>query len=168
MGSIMTKIKQQKAINTFLIEELGKDRGNALLARQEKALAALIEGEEGRSQSQVKTLTQRIFPCLALYKALFEDGFSKDDGYEYTRKYMLNKVARPKHSSTAKMELIPGFYRIYSNVFLKVMRTADLWESTQNMAGHPLTSQSINAFGTRHVWKMTVQSCAACFVMRIM
>ena len=30
------------------------------------------------------------------------------------RKYMLDKVAAKKHASTAKMELVPGFYSIYS------------------------------------------------------
>ena len=29
------------------------------------------------------------------------------------------------------MELVPGFYAIYSNIFLKIMRTTDLQESTQ-------------------------------------
>ena len=29
------------------------------------------------------------------------------------------------------MEKVPGFYGIYSKIFLKIMRTADLQESTQ-------------------------------------
>lgn len=32
---------------------------------------------------------------------------------------MLEKVAAEKHASTAKMEAVPGFYRIYSSVFLR-------------------------------------------------
>ena len=47
------------------------------------------------------------------------------------RKYMLDKVAAKKHASTAKMELIPGFYALYSNITLKIMRTTDLQESEQ-------------------------------------
>lgn len=47
------------------------------------------------------------------------------------RKYIIDKVAAKKHSSTAKMEAVPGFYKIYSSVFLKIMRTTDLQESTQ-------------------------------------
>ena len=47
------------------------------------------------------------------------------------RKYMINRIAAKKHSSTAKMEAVPGFYKIYSSVFLKIMRTTDLQESTQ-------------------------------------
>lgn len=45
---------------------------------------------------------------------------------------MIYEVAEKKHSSTAKMELIPFFYKIYSRVFLKVVRKSDLWVSEQN------------------------------------
>lgn len=48
------------------------------------------------------------------------------------QKYMLDIVAAKKHSSTAKMELFPGFYSIYSKTFLKIMKTTDLQVSTQN------------------------------------
>ena len=44
---------------------------------------------------------------------------------------MMDWVAAEKHAFTAKMEFVPGFYRIYSYCFLKIMRTSDLWESTQ-------------------------------------
>lgn len=40
-------------------------------------------------------------------------------------------MSKKKHSSTAKMELIPGFYALYSNITLKIMRTTDLQESEQ-------------------------------------
>ena len=79
----------------------------------------------------MKTLVRTIFPRIALYKTLLESGFAADAAYGYMRKYMLDKVAAKKHSSTAKMESIPGFYSIYSRIFLKIMRTTDLQESTQ-------------------------------------
>lgn len=43
----------------------------------------------------------------------------------FNGKYMLEVVA-------AKMETVPGFYAIYSRIFLKIMRTTDLQESVQN------------------------------------
>ena len=52
--------------------------------------------------------------------------------YRYMRKYMMDIVAAKKHSSTAKMEIVPGFYFIYSKIFLKIMRTTDLQVSTQD------------------------------------
>lgn len=126
------KIKQQKQIKAFLSEEFGKDRGNALFDRQEKALSTLIENTQNKSENQMKTLTQTILPRIALYKTLSKDGLPEEDVYKYMRKYMLEKVAAKKHASTAKMELVPGFYKIYSNIFLKIMRTTDLQESVQS------------------------------------
>ena len=127
------KIKQQKQIGEFLAEQFGQERGNALFARQEKTLLALIESEKGKSQSQRKTLTQRVLPCIALYKTLQED-FSKADAYAYMQKYMLEKVAAKQQKSMERMELVPGFYALYSRIFLKVMRGSDLWQSTQSHA----------------------------------
>lgn len=126
------KIKQQKQIKEFLSEEFGKDRGNALFDRQEKALSTLIENTQNKSENQMKTLAQTILPRIALYKTLSKDGLPEEDVYKYMRKYMLEKVAAKKHASTAKMELVPGFYKIYSNIFLKIMRTTDLQESVQS------------------------------------
>ena len=125
------KIKRQKQIKAFLIEEFGEDQGSALFARQEETLNALVAGENGKSQSQMKTLIQTILPCIALYKALAKNGLSQDAAYRHVQKYMIDKVAAQKHASTAKMEAVPGFYAIYSHVFLRIMRKADLWESTQ-------------------------------------
>lgn len=45
---------------------------------------------------------------------------------------MLEIVAAEKHSSTAKMEKVPFFYTLYSKIFIKIMKTSDLWESTTN------------------------------------
>ena len=76
------------------------------------------------------------------------------------RKYMMDKVAAKKHSSTAKMELVPGFYAIYSRVFLKIMRTTDLQESTQK-AGKNYFDITI----TKCLWHTACveNGCAVCF-----
>ena len=124
-------IKQQKQIKIFLIEEFGANNGNELFNKQEIILNELIKNTKEKSKNQIKTLIQTILPRIALYKALLKNDFSEEDVYKYMRKYMIDKVAIKKHSSTAKMELIPGFYSIYSKIFLKIMRTTDLQESTQ-------------------------------------
>ena len=125
-------IKQQKLIKTFLIEEFGVDNGEELFDKQEIMLNELIKNTKNKSENQMKTLVQTILPRIALYKVLSEEEFSEEDTYQYMRKYMIDKVAKKKHSSTAKMELVPGFYTIYSKIFLKIMRTTDLQESEQN------------------------------------
>ena len=110
-------IKRQKQIKAFLMEEFGTDRGNALFRSQEKTLYALIESERDKSRAQRKTLAQTILPCIALYKALLQDGSLREDALGYVQKYMLEKVAAEKHASTAKMEavlvmLLPQEYKL--------------------------------------------------------
>ena len=125
------KIKQQKQIKAFLAESFGNDRGEKLFEMQDKALGDIIGNTKGKAENQMKTLIQTILPRIALYKSLQAEGLSEDDAYKYMRKYMLEIVAAKKHSSTAKMEIVPGFYAIYSKVFLKIMQTTDLQESVQ-------------------------------------
>lgn len=125
-------IKQQKQIKTFLIEEFGKEKGSVLFDRQDKMLQTIIKNTTNKSKNQMKTLIQTILPRIALYKIMTEDDFLGVDAENYMRKYMINKVAAKKHSFTARLEFVPGFYQIYSNIFLKIMRTTDLQESVQN------------------------------------
>lgn len=126
------KIKQQKQIKAFLAESFGNDRGGKLFEMQDKALGEIIGNTKGKTENQMKTLIQTILPRIALYKSFIAAGLSDDDVYKYMRKYMLEIVAAKKHSSTVKMEIVPGFYAIYSRVFLKIMRTTDLQESVQD------------------------------------
>ena len=123
--------KRQEQIRAFLLEEFGGEKGQALAAAQEETLAALIKNQNGKSESQMKTLSGTILPSIALYKALMKSGLAQEDAYERVRRYMLGKVAAQKHASTARMEAVPFFYALYSRIFLKIMRTADAWESTQ-------------------------------------
>lgn len=125
------KIKQQKQIKAFLAESFGNDRGGKLFEMQDKALGEIIGNTKGKTENQMKTLIQTILPRIALYKSFIAAGLSDDDVYKYMRKYMLEIVAAKKHSSTVKMEIVPGFYAIYSRVFLKIMRTTDLQECVQ-------------------------------------
>lgn len=125
------KIKQQKQIKAFLAESFGNDMGGKLFEMQDKALGEIIGNTKGKTENQMKTLIQTILPRIALYKSFIAAGLSDDDVYKYMRKYMLEIVAAKKHSSTVKMEIVPGFYEIYSRVFLKIMRTTDLQESVQ-------------------------------------
>lgn len=102
------KIKQQKQIKVFLSEEFGKDRGNDLFDRQEKALNTLIENTQNKSENQMKTLTQTILPRIALYKTLLKDGLPEDEVYKYMRKYMLEKVAAKKTCIYSKNGISTG------------------------------------------------------------
>ena len=125
------KIKQQKQIKQFLTEQFGPEKGRALLEQQQTSLRTLLQNIGDKSPNQQRTLAQQILPCIALYQALQNSGFLQKEAYRHTRTYMLKYVAAKQHASTAKMELVPGFYFLYSAIFRRVMRTSDLWESTQ-------------------------------------
>ena len=125
------KIKQQKQIKKFLFEEFGKEKGTVVFEKQNEVLKELITNTKNKSKNQMKTLTNTILPRIALYNVLQKEDLPKDEVTNYMRKYMIEKIAQKKHSSTAKMEIVPGFYSIYSKVFLKIMRTTDLQKSEQ-------------------------------------
>lgn len=125
------KIKQQNQIKEFLNEEFGADKGKELFDKQEIILNKIIENTKDKSENQMNELIQTILPRIALYKALVNDGFSEEDVYKHMQKYMIDIVAKQKHLSMEKMEKVPCFYFLYSNIFLRVVRKTDLWESTQ-------------------------------------
>lgn len=128
---VIMKIKQQKMIKAFLIEEFGSVKGTDLFSKQVIILDELIKNSKNKSKEQMKTLIQTILPRIALYKTLLKENISEEESYNYIRKYMLNKIASKKHASMQKMEVVPGFYSIYSNIFLKIMRKTDLQENEQ-------------------------------------
>ena len=97
------KIKQQKQVKSYLIEEFGPNKGNEIFDKQEKELYKIIKKTKDKTENQMKTLIQTILPRIALYKVLLNEEFSKED-----------------------------VYQIYSFIFLKIMRTTDLQENTQS------------------------------------
>ena len=124
--------KRQKQIRALWVEEFGESRGGKLFDMQAETLRALIRRQQGKSKAQMKTLSGTILPTVALYKALQQSGLSQERAYACARRYMLDVVAAQNHASTARMERIPGFYALYSRVFLKIVRTVDLWQSEQH------------------------------------
>ena len=125
-------IKQQRDIEKYLVERLGQEAARELFARQSELLGELIAGTSGKSKNQMETLEQTILPRIALFKVLNELAASSVEATKLMRGYMMDVVAAQKHASTAGMQVVPGFFTIYKRVFLRVMRTSDLWESTQS------------------------------------
>ena len=69
----------------------------------------MLEAVKDESKSRYKTLEQTILPRIALYKALGEYT-GDEERIKIMRRYMIDIVASKKHASTAKMEVIPGFF----------------------------------------------------------
>ena len=117
---LIMNIKQQKQIKIFLLEEFGENNGTELFEKQTKMLNTLIENTENKSKNQMKTLVQTILPRIALYKVLLKDISSKDKVYGYMRKYMLDKIAAPKHSSMEKWRQFQDFTLFIAIYFSKL------------------------------------------------
>ena len=126
----MMSIKQQKDIRKFLEGEYTFDTAEQIYKKQEDSLMAMLETVKNESKSRYKTLKQTILPRIALYKVLGEYT-TDEERVKILRHYMIDIVASKKHASTARMEIIPGFFYIYRAVFLKIMRTTELQQSTQ-------------------------------------
>jgi len=121
---------QQKQIHKWLREVIADD-SERIFEVQSSVYSDCVDSLSGRTPDQYKTLTKTILPRVALYKAFKADDKLSGSAYELTHRYMVEVIGTQKHKSTAVLEIIPGFYRIYSRSFLKIMRTTDLQKSTQ-------------------------------------
>lgn len=125
------KIKQQKIIKNFLFSELDSEVAQKIFDEQNNILDKIFLNAFNKTKNQLKTLKNTILPRIALYKALNNYGFSMEDSNNHMKNYMLNYIAKSKHNSMVKMEKVPGFYSLYSKIFLKIMRKTDLQQSKQ-------------------------------------
>lgn len=125
------KIKQQKIIKNFLFSELDTEVAQKIFDEQNNILDKIILNAFNKTKNQLKTLKNTILPRIALYKALNNYGFSMEDSNNHMKNYMLNYIAKSKHNSMVKMEKFPGFYSLYSKIFLRIMRKTDLQQSKQ-------------------------------------
>lgn len=125
------KIKQQKIIKNFLFSELDTEVAQKIFDEQNNILDKIILNAFNKTKNKLKTLKNTILPRIALYKALNNYGFSMEDSNNHMKNYMLNYIAKSKHNSMVKMEKVPGFYSLYSKIFLKIMRKTDLQQSKQ-------------------------------------
>lgn len=156
------KIKRQAGIAAFLTAEFGAEKGSALFAKQDEALRALIVCQQNKSKSQMKTLAQTILPSVALYQTLLQDCGVQEEALSHMARYQLDIAAQEKHDFTAKMEAVPGFYALYSSIFRRIMRTADLWQSTQS---HDRDQFDVTI--TKCLWHDTCVDCGCSELCRL-
>lgn len=125
-------MKQQKQIRLFLEDKFERESAEKMFIREERILENLIRNTSGKTDNQMKTLISTILPRVALYKTLTENkNLSSQEVWEIMRSYMLDVVASKQHASRVRMEKFPGFYWIFSKIFLRIMKTTDLQKSTQ-------------------------------------
>lgn len=148
------KLKQPAGIQPFLIEEFGAEKGSALFSKQEETLRELIDRQKNKSKTQMKTLAGTILPSVALYQTLLQDCGDRDAAMERMARYQLGKAAQENHAFTARVERIPGFFALYSSIFRRIVRGADLWQSTQSH-----DRDHFNVTITKCLWHDTCVDC---------
>ena len=161
------KIKQQKIIKNFLFSELDTEVAQKIFDEQNNILDKIILNAFNKTKNQLKTLKNTILPRIALYKALNNYGFSIEDSNNHMKNYMLNYIAKSKHNSMVKMEKVPGFYSLYSKIFLKIMRRLIYSKVNKNTMQNLLMSQLQNVYGIRLALKMNVLNFVVYFVKLI-
>ena len=104
-------IKQQRSISEFLQTEYPHAKAEEIFNKQDSLLNKMFESVKDEAGSRFKTLEQTILPRIALYKVL-EEYAGDEERINIMRRYMLDVVASKKHASTARMEVVPGFFYI--------------------------------------------------------
>ncbi len=123
-------MNQQKQIRKWLNKAIKED-AERIFSSQTSIYNKCVSSLTGRTPNQYKTLAKTILPRIALYKALKADNKLSSQAYVLVHKYMVEVIGMQKNKSTKGLEIVPGFYRVYSKSFLKIMRTTDLQESIQ-------------------------------------
>lgn len=124
------RIKQQKQIGMFLAESFGGDRGGALFAGRRKSCKKSYGTRRTGRKTRGKRSFRPSYRASRCTKAM-QESLPEAETHAQMRRYMLERVAAQKHAEMMRMEAIPGFYALYSRIFLRVVRSSDLWESEQ-------------------------------------
>lgn len=112
----------------YLTEKLGDD-GSRIYTAQQKRLDDLVSSITGKTDVQKAKLTDTILPRIALYQVLKEEEKYSEMAAAILDEYMLTVVAPESHAKMAKMEKMPFFFTIYSNMYAKSLKSKDLWDA---------------------------------------
>ena len=104
-------IKQQRSISEFLQTEYPHAKAEEIFNKQDSLLHKMLDYVKDEEASRCKALAQTILPRVAMHKVL-EEYAGDEERINIMRKYMLDVVASKKHASTARTEVVPGFFYI--------------------------------------------------------
>ena len=123
----MRHIKHQRQIQAFLIEEFDESKGAALFRLQEETLDALLKSEKTYPKARWKHYLRwfcRASRCTRLWPLLPK----RTPMHSHENTCWIKSVRRTM-PPPQKWKQYLDF--IYSHIFLKIMRTSDLWKSDQ-------------------------------------
>ena len=104
------------------IQQFGKEKGNLIFEQVEKFFQELLNNADYRNNAAIQNhLQAKLFPTLAYYKTLRENGINQDEALEYVRKET-HKAANIKREEMKKLGNMPFAYTIYRLGVKKHMR----------------------------------------------
>lgn len=104
------------------IQQFGKEKGNLIFEQVEKIFQELLNNADYRNNAAIQNhLQAKLFPTLAYYKTLRENGINQDEALEYVRKET-HKAANIKKEEMKKLGDMPFAYTIYRLGVKKHMR----------------------------------------------
>ncbi len=117
-------------MHNFLIEKFGREKGDALYAKQRIRLEELLAKTAGKTKNQMKTLRVTIMPRIALYQVLQEDGISQEEAYAILKTYMVDVVSANMVKKFSLINKLPFVYQLLKNNIKNNLLKNDNWEAT--------------------------------------
>jgi hypothetical protein len=114
-------------INEFVVSEYGKELGKEINENQNRIYKRLASELKGKTENQINTLKNTILPRIALYNALIEMNYSKDESFLKVKKYLDQIVGKKMNEQLKKAERIPGFFTIFRKKMYKEVTSNDNW-----------------------------------------
>ena len=100
----------------FLRKKFGKQECARLRDVYRQKLDWLLHNLIAKSESQARTLRDKILPTIALYQALLECGVPESDAYKTAREFKHAAVRRVARLYKA-LDAFPFFFRLYRHLF---------------------------------------------------
>lgn len=122
-----------RSIPKDLCCEFGESRGSFLLYKAERSLIEYLKSDNVPQNTSVRRLMARhIYPCIALYHTLIEDGFPAGEAFDFLEGE-IRKAIRPHVRIYRCLVYFPGIYgfiRFYSRHSMKKKYPSEGWKTT--------------------------------------
>ena len=112
--------------------QFGADKGQELYAQTQQRYADLCVNADYKGNDAIKThLTKNLFPTLAYYQTLREQGFAQEEALTYVRKetHRAAYARKEEQSKTGKMPCAYLMYRLFVKAFMKKGFPEEGWDT---------------------------------------
>jgi hypothetical protein len=115
-------------INEYVISEYGNEPGRKINEYQHMQFQSMVAKISNKSENQTHTLKNIILPRIALYKALIELNYTREESFAKIKKYLDEIVGKKMNTRLRKAEKLPGFFIIFKTKMYKEVSSNDNWD----------------------------------------